>query len=124
MGLMGAERCAGIEISNPDIRTFYIGIPRYDIIRYKQFHKSRINKYVHHYKKDNHWYFTVLNVYTRFYPGLRIGGGGVPHGYTRDFIYLLECCCVHLVHPKFDLCARSCLRNEGYNVHGGGASSE
>jgi len=30
-------------------------------------------------------------------------GGGVTHGYTRDFLtYLLEYCCVYLVHPKFD----------------------
>jgi len=29
---------------------------------------------------------------------------GVTHGYTRDLLtYLLECCCVYLVHPKFDL---------------------
>jgi len=47
---------------------------------------------------------------TGFYPGLHIRGeckqepgGGVSHGYTRNLLtylltYLLECCCVYLVH--------------------------
>ena len=31
-------------------------------------------------------------------------GEGITHGYTHDLLtYLLECCCVYLVHPKFDL---------------------
>ena len=45
------------------------------------------------------------------YPALHIRGEGVSknqgvvHGYTRDSLtYILECCCVYLVHHKFDLC--------------------
>ena len=57
----------------------------------------------------------LSSVFQGFIQHFITGGGGVSknqrditHGYTRDLLtyllhYLVECCCVYLVHPKFDV---------------------